>query len=73
LKQLKLKFDFRRLLFDARFKKYTVNLYRPNERIPTVVSGIWAINPNQAIVKAIKTVKGRGYSMKESRAYPQKT
>lgn len=69
-KQLKLKFDWRKLLIDTRFEKYDVDLYRPGGKIATSVSGIWAINPTQAKVKAIKRINGKGYSIEESRAFP---
>lgn len=72
MEQLKLKFDGRRLLIGPGFKKHTVNLYRPTDKIPTVVAGIWAKSEKQAIVKAIKMIHGRGFSMRESRAYPQR-
>lgn len=72
-KQLKLKFDWRKLLIDTRSQKYTVNLYHgPGDKIPTVVSGVWAITPKQAIVKAVRKIHGNGFSMRDSRAYPQR-
>lgn len=73
MKQIDLKFDRRRLLVDTRFEKYTVNLYHgPADKVPTIVSGVWARSPKQAIVKAVKLIHGESYSMRESRAYPQK-
>lgn len=72
LKQLNLKFKGHPLV-DTRFRKYTVNLYHgPGDKVPTVVSGVWAINPKQAIVKAIQRIRGNGFSMRDSRAYPQR-
>lgn len=72
MKQGTLNFDWRKKIIDTKFKKYTVDLYTPNGKIPTVVSGIWAISPKQAIFKAIRTIKGKGFTMRDSRAYPVK-